>query len=154
MWQYLAGLFDGDGCPSIAKVKRKNPNVQFRAIITGRNKEQFKKIVLFLKEQDIYAGVYKANIGKHKTKDGWRKHTSYKLCIASNAGVKKFMENIFPFIIFKRQQCEIMLNAVRLKEEIKADKNRKIVDNFDLFDKFRHELHDLSVKGPRELKPW
>lgn len=152
-WKYLAGLFDGDGNPCIYLMIKKtgSPSLGFRMAITG-TKEGFIPIKIFLKENGIYAGIHKGN-KVHKRKDNWRQNTTYRLTIGSFDGIKKFCEMIYPYIHLKRKQVEIMLQAIALKEKIK--KERKFLkDNFHLFDELRHELHKLSRKGPRKLKPW
>lgn len=150
-WKYLAGLFDGDGSPHIFQTRtKKHPNLCFKMKITG-TKEAFIPIQQFLKENGILAGIYKSNKGKDRK--GWRQKTSYRLVISNFDGIKIFCQKIYPYIHLKRKQCEIMLQAIALKEKIKEE-GKLIQNNFHLFDKLRHELHKLSRKGPRKLKPW
>lgn len=78
---------------------------------------------------------------------------TYHFYIGSHNGLKKFCEMIYPYLIFKKKTCEIIMEALRLKEEIK-EKGEFIKDNFFLFDQLRHDLHKYARKGPKDLKPW
>lgn len=156
MWEYIAGLFDGDGCPSIgmkSRLSEKKRSILIAASISAGDRERFKPIKNFLLQNNVICCVSKGAKGKHKTKDGWRQHTSYQLQIIEQKSLKIFLQSIYPFVLFKKKQIEILLEALRLKEELKS-KGLKIRDNFYLFDELRHELHKYSRKGPRKLLKW
>lgn len=150
-WSYVAGLFDGEGHPSISLRKDVRGSIQIRAVITNNDEKGLISVKKFLWQNNVYAGVCLGIKGKDE--NGWRKQSSYRLQISSNEGVEKFLENIYPFVVFKKIQCEIALKAIKLKNELKNNK-KTIIHNLPLFDELRRELHKYSNKGPRILKSW
>lgn len=152
-WSYIAGLFDGDGHPSIALKNQLPRSIQITARITGGNKEQFRPIKDFLKQSEIHAGIHRSSIGKHKSKAGWRQHTSYVIQISGRDDAIKFFEMILPHILFKRKQCEIALKGLKFWKYL-SECGKSVEDNLHYFDKLRHELHKYARKGPKTLKSW
>jgi len=156
MWEYLAGLFDGEGCPNISKsVKWKNPlkpveGVFIKLEITGES-NHLHLIKQFLMDEGIYSGVLVGNKGKEI--NGWRVNTSFKLVISSHNGVKLFLINILPFLLLKKDVCKITLEGIFLKEQLK-NKYGAISENLYLFDKLRHKIHKYARKGRKTLKSW
>ena len=154
MWSYIAGLFDGDGSFSIHQSRSGNStSLVFSAKITGsRTEEEFKPIVDFLRLNNVNIAFQRGNRGKDV--NGWRRKSTNVIVISSYIGVKDFVEGIYPYIIFKKEHCDIMLEAITMRLRLKSRGYGTIKDNMQLFDVLRYALHDLSVKGPRTLKPW
>lgn len=150
-WIYIAGLFDGEGHFTIALQKRKAKSqaILFVASITGESKKAWQPISSFLEKENI-SFSYHIN----KKIYGWTKHESCAILIQRDKDTKKFAEKIYPFLIFKKPQCKIILKAIKLKEELKKKYYGAIIDNLNLFDELRHELHKYAKKGPKVLESW
>ena len=143
-WSYVAGLFDGEGCFTIflRNKTHKYPNIGVSATIAGDVKH-LKIIGQFLSKEGIIFCI---------TKNG-KKGMVYHLILSSFDSVKLFIGKILPFLILKTPQAEIILEAIRKKEEMKSS-NNKIYKNLRHFDKLRRELHKYSRKGPKILRSW
>lgn len=103
-WAYLAGIIDGEGCFYIGQVtyKKKNTSPNFHSIISISNNE--KCLIDWL--DNIFG----------KASDGRYKYQSHKLyerpCYRwSTSGelLDYILPNIYPFLVIKRKQCEIMM---------------------------------------------
>ena len=65
-----------------------------------------------------------------------------------------FIFNISPFVKIKKRQLEIITSAMDLREELSRNPHKKITDNLNEFNKFRHELHSLARKGRKIIQIW
>ena len=154
MWAYIAGLFDGDGNFFIMyKRSKKSASIGVGLQISSSTPKNLKPMISFLKENGIYMGIYGVS-EEQKAKDDWRTHGTYILSVQKQKSVKKLCLSMYPHLLLKKDTCDIILDIIRLKEEIKQDKKRKIVDNLHIFDVYRYKLHSYSRKGIRTLKPW
>lgn len=144
-WAYIAGLFDGEGCFSIflRNKTHKYPNIGVKASISGDD-EHLKIIGHFLYGEGIISCISK----KSKINS-----QAYDLTLSSFDSVKVFINKITPFLILKKPQVELVLEAIKKKEELKLSHN-KIYKNLRPFDELRRKLHEYSRKGLRILKPW
>jgi len=141
-WSYIAGLFDGDGCPSIftsthKKRKSISPSIGAKIMIITSTPEKFGLLIDFLRKNNIY-------IKKYGTK---------QLVIHRQNDVEKFCLNIYPHLMIKNQQIRYTLIFLYLKKQIKECRHSTVMENLDVFDKIRHKLHKYSRKG-RKLKRW
>jgi len=154
MWEYLAGLFDGDGSVSIslhANKSIRSSSISIKAIITTSDPEPLQPILDFLEEQGCISGTYsQINTTTNKLSTG----PIYNLQIQNSDGVKKFLLNIQPHLLFKSKHCKIALEAIEQKQKFRDDPTTTVLDNLRCFDDLRHELHKLRKKGPKTLKSW
>ena len=160
MWEYVAGLFDGDGSFSIALSRaglqknngKTHVSVNFNAKITTCHLRKSKPIIDFLVNEGIISR--KTKIAYRTSQNSpYQRTPTFHISINTNKGLEKFVNGIFPHVILKREQCSIMLRVFEERKKIK-DRGERYIDNLEVFDDLRHALHDLSVKGPRTLKPW
>ena len=153
-WEYIAGLFDGEGHVSIALSHHGKiyPSVSITVRITNSDGESLLLIKDFLNKNKVVSFISKYAIGTKK-KGEYRTRDIYHLYIGSTEGVTLFCKNISPYSLIKKRQIEIALEAVALKKTL-WENNQCVKDNLDLFDKFRHELHKLAHKGRKTLKIW
>ena len=150
-WDYIAGLFDGDGSVAISSatpstaphIKRKRyKSLSIIIQITSIKRDFLTDLCKWFEEQEI-----KAIISSSKTR-------SPKVQITAHASVRKFVDNVLPRIHLKKRTLEIIGSALDLKEQLKKDENKTISGNLHLFNKFREELHSLAMKGPKTLAVW
>ena len=138
-WDYIAGLFDGDGCFSIGKTPQNT--LVLSAIITAKRTDFLETICKWLETEDVYAKINK-------------KGTINNLIIRSGESLFVFLDCIKDCVILKKEHVEIMMRATKLRRNLREGENTTIKANLKRFDVFRHELHALSVKGPKKLKVW
>jgi hypothetical protein len=105
---YLAGIFDGEGCVSIATYLQKcKTGYQYRttqmAISIFQTDERLMKWLMF-----HYGGRYTLRPSQNKKwKEGW----SWS---PPSSGLEPFLLSIIPYLLIKRNQALIALEYVRL----------------------------------------
>jgi hypothetical protein len=103
--EYMAGLFDGEGCVNISRCSRitrgnKHTQIILRCFIVNTNQE----ILRFLKLK--FGGSLSAPLSLNKER-GWKPFCSWKLCYDKAA---KFLEWILPSCFIKREQIILALD--------------------------------------------
>jgi len=150
-WDYIAGLFDGDGSVAISSsipstaphIKRKRyRSLKMIISITSINRDFLSKLCEWFEEQGM-----RATISSAKTR-------SPKVQIAAHASVRKFVDNVLPRVHLKKRTLEIMGEALDLRAQLKQDESKTISGNLHLFNGFREELHSLAMKGRKTLTLW
>ena len=101
--EYLAGLFDADGCASsyIQRNKKSNKTVQVHSCeISMTNKEVVYWVKDFLGFGNIH---YRAKVGGMGKKPQWRYRASHRLAL-------KFANKVLPHSIVKKKKLQDILN--------------------------------------------
>ena len=101
--EYLAGLFDADGCASsyIQRNKKSNKTVQVHSCeISMTNKEVVYWVKDFLGFGNIH---YRAKVGGMGKKPQWRYRASHRLAL-------KFANKILPHSIVKKKKLQDIVN--------------------------------------------
>ena len=101
--EYLAGLFDADGCASsyLQRNKKSNKTVQVHSCeISMTNKEVIYWVKNFLGFGNIH---YRAKVGGMGKKPQWRYRASHRLAL-------KFANKILPHSIVKKKKLQDIVN--------------------------------------------
>ena len=101
--EYLAGLFDADGCASsyLQRNKKSNKTVQVHSCeISMTNKEVVYWVKDFLGFGNIH---YRAKVGGMGKKPQWRYRASHRLAL-------KFANKILPHSIVKKKKLQDIVN--------------------------------------------
>ena len=101
--EYLAGLFDADGCASsyVQRSKKSNKTVQVHSCeISMTNKEVVYWVKDFLGFGNIH---YRAKVGGMGKKPQWRYRASHRLAL-------KFANKILPHSIVKKKKLQDIVN--------------------------------------------
>ena len=101
--EYLAGLFDADGCASsyVQRRKKSNKTVQVHSCeIAMTNKEVIHWVKDFLGFGNIF---YKKKVGGMGKKPQWRYRASHRLAL-------KFANKILPHSIVKKKMLQDIVN--------------------------------------------
>ena len=101
--EYLAGLFDADGCASsyVQRNKKFNKTVQVHSCeISMTNKEVVYWVKDFLGFGNIH---YRAKVGGMGKKPQWRYRASHRLAL-------KFANKILPHSIVKKKKLQDIVN--------------------------------------------
>ena len=101
--EYLAGLFDADGCASsyVQRSKKSNKTVQVHSCeISMTNKEVVYWVKDFLGFGNIH---YRAKVGGMGKKPQWRDRASHRLAL-------KFANKILPHSIVKKKKLQDIVN--------------------------------------------
>ena len=137
---YIAGFLDGDG--SIYVRAKPNPSYRYGFQIAPY-------VVLFQsqKDQESFAKVCEP-IGYGKTrvrKDGILEYSINKI-----DDIKEFLECVYPFVILKREQIELMLKIIEQKKNVESANDFKIL--LESVDSFRN-LNYSKKRKKRTLTP-
>ena len=110
-WEYLAGLFDGEGPVGIYRVKNKNSEKVYWSVklsIVGTHKPMiesiYKKVGYGMFTTQKRQMMCRTPIGNVLGKQGW------KWGLTSKSSVKDFLEKIYPILIEKKAQADIVLS--------------------------------------------
>jgi len=101
--EYLAGLFDADGCASsyLQRNKKSNRTVQVHSCeISMTNKEVVHWVKDFLGFGNIF---YKKKVGGMGKKPQWRYRASHRLAL-------KFANKVLPHSIVKKKKLQDIVN--------------------------------------------
>ena len=101
--EYLAGLFDADGCASsyLQRNKKSNKTVQVHSCeISMTNKEVVYWVKDFLGFGNIH---YRAKVGGMGKKPQWRYRVSHRLAL-------KFANKVLPHSIVKKKKLQDIVN--------------------------------------------
>ena len=149
MWEYLAGLFDGEGCFSIAKIRndKGSINIIFNATFTGE-REHLEMIRQLLLTENVHCYMTST-----KNPIGLQTRPAFKLQIQNRDAIKTFLQKTKQFILLKKPHYKIMLEAITFKESLPKLSSATIA-NLSTFDSYRQRLHQYRKKGPKNLKPW
>ena len=107
--EYLAGLFDADGCASsyVQRSKKSNKTVQVHSCeISMTNKEVVYWVKDFLGFGNIH---YRAKVGGMGKKPQWRYRASHRLAL-------KFANKVLPHSIVKKKKLQDIVNHYGDKE--------------------------------------
>lgn len=137
---YVAGFLDGDG----SIYARAKPNASYRY---GFQIALY--IVLFQSQKDEENFVKLCNLidcGKlRKRKDGILEYTINKIdCI------KSFLKSVYPFVILKKRQAELMLKIIEQKD--KVENKNDFESLLKLIDSYR-DLNYSKKRKKRTLTP-
>ena len=137
---YLAGFLDGDGSIYV----RAKPNTTYRygfqiapyivLFQSGKSKEKFVEICKL-----IGMGYLR------ERKDGILEYIVNKI-----DDIKEFLDVIYPFVILKKRQIELMLQIIELKSKIQDEKDFQML--LDKVDSYR-ELNYSKKRKKRTLTP-
>lgn len=137
--EYVAGLFDGEGCFVIYKASVGSKNRLRDYYLTGNAVIEIREelIVDLLKEK--YDG------SKLKKKARKVNHSDTYVWKVKGTKLKKFIEKVYPFLILKKQQAGVMLEFLKIRENKYSKKvtNEEIELQLILKDK----MNSLNKKG-------
>ena len=102
MWAYVAGFFDGEGSISISGSQVRSP--RFVIQIAQKSRIVLDKIQTFLSTRGINSRVYARTDAAHV-------NGMHNLYIGTADDVLKFLRNVRPYVIVKKQTAE---DAMRL----------------------------------------
>lgn len=129
--QYLAGLFDGEGCIHIAKIINKTtgrPSFGVRAIFCMIHRPIIEKIA----EQ---FGMSFCKLRKDKFNAKWRNAYQVQIC---GRVAREFLISILPYLQVKKEEAEL---AIKLQDHIDtyrakfywmSDEQKKAIDAYRL----------------------
>ena len=133
---WLAGIIDGEGCITISTDKQKF----FRTYITVNNNNPYliQRVGEILSELNIkfYYLLKKRNNPKHKE--------TLVINITGLGSCRKLIENIFLYLVGKKEQAEIMLkyiNSRKGKMELKGTHNPYSKEEIELVKKIKELNH-------------
>jgi len=152
-WDYVSGLFDGDGHGNLFIKSPCNSHQRYgttpliELAVSG-------DVIIPLRNFLTELGVFpqKRDYGYTTTTSNHFGSAKY-IKIGSWKGVKIFCENVIPRCYIKKERLQLLLNAIKLREKIIKDKNHN-EDFISYFDYYRHEIHKFAKKGPKIIREY
>jgi hypothetical protein len=141
-WDYVAGLFDGEGCVSFQVDGKK---FTLRIVFTCSDENVRELLIDFLKDNDIHCVVV-----PHKNKLG----SSVDVAILRWDSIRLLLDGLLKGTIVKRKHLEIAGQILALRDKAKAEGLGAMLEHGTEFDVLRHKLHSLAKKGRKDLKQW
>lgn len=124
-WSYLAGLFDGEGCVSIASRPHKTVDKRNDEEVTWKRTSC--QISLANTDRGLmqwlisnFGGVYYTLSGNSRIGQNWKPCYSWQPKGAKNR--ETFLLGILPYSIIKRERLLLALEYVRLPREAAAER--------------------------------
>ena len=138
---YLAGLFDGEGTIGYYDFRNRH---ECTAMITNADP----RVMSWLLNKVGYGNVH--TVRKAYTR---RKHTVHHWRICSRPRVQEFLETIYPYLIIKRDQAEILLNLWKIEHpkknaitpEVKARRD-EVMEQLKYLKTANFELADMPIQ--------
>ena len=137
---YIAGFLDGDGSIYV----RAKPNTSYRY---GFQIAPYVVLFQSQKDQENFTKLCEI-IGygcMRIRKDGILEYTINKI-----DDIKDFLESIYPFVILKKKQVELMFQIIEKKKKIENEDDFKVL--LELVDSYR-ELNYSKKRKKRTLTP-
>jgi hypothetical protein len=145
-WSYVAGLFDGEGNPSV-KFAQRGKLIGIQASI------EFTGSTVLLNELSCFLSAHNV-----KPSDLTLDHNSLGSCVSMRIyrwkDAKIFLLHTINKLIEKKTQSELLLDAINAYYglECRANKTRKYTIEFlRKLDTIRHDIHSYAKKGRKEL---
>lgn len=140
-WQYIAGLFDGEGCITCGPKRsgrRRHFSINLNIVITMTHEE----VITWLKD---FTGM---GLNCKPTSRNNKKHAvSYTFRVGA-ADQLHFLKSIRPFVIVKRQQVDL---AISYRKHFEAQ--GKTWQMSEAEEQYRlqvyNEMRDLNKRGPK-----
>lgn len=131
---YLAGIMDSDGSISICIRHRNRPTPSYCVLVQLTWMATDKTLSAMEKIKSVYGG----SINKHKRGNGFTNGKDiYKYQISTQQS-RKLLEDILPFLLLKKEQCETALELIKTTEFGKYGSGRSKSDELK---KFHYSLY-------------
>jgi hypothetical protein len=150
-WDYLAGLFDGEGCVTLIW----NHGSMFLSWrISSSDIPFLQEIKTFLENQGFHPYIGGSDKMYHATNtDKWFKVAHYVL-LTNWKECEAIADILLPLVFEKKEQLSLLKEAAILGQQISGKENMRAKALLPKFSVIREKLHLLSKKGRRTLKPW
>jgi hypothetical protein len=134
--EYIAGLFDGEGCVSIGMEKpssrRKSPKYYLQAFIVNT----YKPVIDYL--YTVCGGSVS------KSWNGGNRKLIYRWAVNSRMA-ESFLKLIQPHVIIKQKQLELALEFMNTKTRVRG--TRVVPEQIAIYEKYKQKMHTLNKKG-------
>jgi hypothetical protein len=109
-WEYLAGMIDADGSIGTTTTGS-NKNIVGRITVANTNQS-----FLYTLKENFGGSV---SIRKTGAKEGWKPYGSITW---SNRKAENILINVIPFLIIKKQQAELCLELIQMRNLTKTER--------------------------------
>jgi len=107
---YIAGIMDGEGCFNMIKNPKRNSIHSARIMVVNTEMS----MLSFLK--DRYGGFVIESKSKMQKRYRW-------MWVLSNSNIDKFLHDILPYLVVKKEQAKIMIKFRKSKLRTKYKRN-------------------------------
>jgi len=123
-WEYIGGFFDGEGSTGIRSNGRENSYGYYprtSLVQTGeRGRQLLTEIQDFCANHNIRTCLVKGKKHKEHYTQGWY------LSVNAKDDVKRFLENIVPYLRIKRTEAQDVLRTLKIFPRLKSKSKKEI----------------------------
>lgn len=155
---YVAGLFDGEGSVSIARVSANGRSDYHKIVVTigqrARHRDALDRV------QAEFGGTVSVRTQKLRISQGWAEHASWQL--QAKPAIERFLSTIQPYSIIKSEPIRIGLEFIRsFRPALLNQRNRLgqvtgmmlTADEIERREVLRLELREANYLGPTRARP-
>lgn len=146
---YVAGLMDSDGCITVAKqspskTSRAKTDLHYAlATVTNTNEAMMRWL------KDNVGGAYSnRTTGRFKQlhiDNNWKDRYEWRV---TGKKAEKFLEDIQPYLVIKRKQCELAMSIGKLREQLNVRMGETLSQEVvEKREQVKQEIHRLNKKG-------
>jgi len=130
---YLAGIIDGEGSLLLWMNKSSQKSGQFNLRVNVTSTDKCLVDWIF----DNFGGsIYECNSPSRKCQPKWKKQYVWQI---NRPEMLQFLENIYPFLIIKKERCEI---AIKFRKTFSKRERNLSKETFnirlEMFEKMKH----------------
>jgi hypothetical protein len=115
---YMAGIFDAEGCARVAVHKRGDKTYfESKVFVSNKSRALMQWLVLH------FGGNFSLNVNSNKGED-W-----YVWYLQSFPSVANFLKAILPYLKYKREQAEFLIEFIDKREELSEDEKYVYLEN-------------------------
>lgn len=123
LWAYIAGIVDGEGCLMMRRISPKSKCMQKKGSCY-KNPKYMPMFCIGMVEKVIPDLIQKLT-GKSKVREErvQGRRSIWRFALSGSKVLVEFLENVYPYLIVKKPQADIVLDFYR---NIETPKNRKL----------------------------
>ena len=123
LWSYIAGIVDGEGCLMMRKV---NPNSKCmqKTRTKYKNPKYMPMFSIGMVEKVIPDLIHKlTGYSKVREERVQGRRSIWRFALSGSKVLVEFLENVYPYLIIKKPQADVVLDFYR---NLETPKNRKL----------------------------
>jgi hypothetical protein len=135
---YLAGIIDGEGSLLLWMNKSSNERGQFNLRVNVTSTDKCLIDWIF---NNFGGSIYECNSPSRKSQPNWKKQYVWQI---NRPEMLEFLKKIYPFLIIKKERCEI---AIKFRETFETRKRNLTKEIFQIRLSLYHQMKHLNHRG-------
>lgn len=146
---YMAGFFDGEGCISVSRSRKKTNNKLYLkyyiTLTVGQSGEQGKKICEWI--QDIFGGkVFESHRNRHLF------DSSLEWVWAATQKPHIFLKQILPYLKIKKKQAELAIEFQKQSNKYIGKSRPSDIEKIEKYSYYETVKREMSFLNNRKVK--